>query len=96
MSLVPTEIIYEAIDDLNARGDRETTIEKSPETLLFGLGGLDSLDLVNLIVAIEEKIENQTGKVIVLVNEETLEMKDTPFKTVATLSAFLQNTLNTV
>ena len=71
-------------------------ISASSETLLFGLGGLDSLDLVNLIVAIEEKIENQTGKVIVLVNEETLEMKDTPFKTVATLSAFLQNTLNTV
>jgi len=96
MTLDAIEIVYEAIDELNARAESDDEkIAKTPDTALFGLGGLDSLDLVNLVVAVEEKFEERTGEVIILVDEETMAMTDSPFRTVATLAAFLQKSVPT-
>jgi acyl carrier protein len=51
--------VYDALDIINDQNE-EFRIEKSRETVLFGKGGgLDSLGLVNLIIAIEQNIEDE-------------------------------------
>lgn len=53
-----TRAVYEAVDDLNQQLPRSQRLAKAPETTLLGPGAiLDSLGLVNLIAAIQERIE---------------------------------------
>ena len=88
------EIIYAAIDQLNEQSDGGERIIKQPETKLFGGdGGIDSLDLVNLVVAIEHHIEDTTGDTVMLVDESTMEMENNPFQSIATLAAYLDTLL---
>ena len=94
MSESGLNIIYAAIDQLNEQSDGDEKISKQPETRLFGGdGGIDSLDLVNLVVAIEHHIEDTTGNTVVLVDESTMAMENNPFQSVATLAAHLDNLL---
>lgn len=91
MSETGLDIIYNAIDQLNDQSDDGEKIIKQPETRLFGGdGGIDSLDLVNLVVAIEHHIEDTTGSSVVLVDESTMAMENNPFHSVATLATHLE------
>ncbi len=78
-------MIYSAIDEVNERLPAEERLDKSIDTILFGESGrLDSLGLVNLIVAIEQKIEEEYGITVVLAEEG--ELGDmTPFTTTGKL-----------
>lgn len=88
------DIIYAAIDELNGQSAEGETIAKDPTTRLFGAdGGIDSLALVNLVVAIENHIEDTTGKTIVLVHEDVMAMENNPFHTVATLADYLDSVI---
>ena len=52
------EGIYAAIDEVNEQLPEDQNLEKSLETVLLGSSGkLESINLVNLLVAIEENIE---------------------------------------
>jgi acyl carrier protein len=52
------QIIYEAIRELNQETSPELGLPESPDTVLIGVSAkLDSAGIVNLVVAIEEKIE---------------------------------------
>jgi acyl carrier protein len=63
-------MIFSAIDEVNERLPGGERLEKSIDTTLFGESGkLDSLGLVNLIVAIEQKIEDEYGITVVLAEE---------------------------
>jgi|TARA_B100000315_G_scaffold155664_1_gene144239 acyl carrier protein len=85
--------IYDAIDLINAQNE-EFLIEKSPETILFGRGGrLDSLGLVNLVVAIEQNIEDAFDTSIVLANENAMAKKNSPFRTVSALAGYIAELL---
>ena len=54
--------ILSAIDELNEQLPRKQKIRKSVDSVLLGQkGGLDSLGLVNLIVSVEQKIEEDFG-----------------------------------
>jgi len=93
MNFDATGAIYSAIDDLNAQSYREVPISKEPGTFLLKSDGIDSLDLVNLVVGIEEYIENKTGEVVVLVNESTMAAKNNPFETIGSLAAYIESIL---
>ena len=86
--------IYRAIDGLNeqlAPGDR---IPKAPETELFGGGGkLDSLALVTLIVSVEETVAREMGRSITIASERAMSQKNSPFRTVQSLSEFVAQLL---
>ncbi len=57
------------------------------DTIIFGSGSsIDSLDLVNIIVRLEEEIKEKTGKSITVVDEQSLITGDSPFRSVGTLS----------
>lgn len=60
------------------------------ETLIYGLKGqLNSLALVRLIVELEEAILDETGKVVMLTDNKVLSLKNSPFKTVETLTSYV-------
>ena len=82
-------VIYAAIDDVNAQSADGLVIEKTPETPLLGEGGIDSLLFVNLIVAVEEQIQNKFGDPVVLVNEESMSLQTHPFRTVGSLAEYV-------
>lgn len=83
-------LIYEAIADLNEDLPEEMQLAKKPDTpLLSKSGKLDSLGLVRLIVAIEQKIEESLGHGIMLADEKAFAQKVSPFKTVSTLESYI-------
>ena len=78
--------IYTVIDDKNEELPDDQRLEKSPETVLFGQGAkLDSLGLVNVVVATEQQIEGDFGTLISLTDERAMSQRNSPFRTVGTL-----------
>ena len=90
-----TEIIFEAIDELNRLLPKERRLAKSPECALSGdNGGLDSLGLINLIVATEQKVQERLGRSITLADEKTMSQETNPFLNVQTLSTYISRILD--
>ena len=74
------QAIYRAFDQVNEALPKEKHIEKTPQTVLLGSeGGIDSLGLTMLIVAIEQKIEEDFDAVITLVDASTMSEEHSPF-----------------
>ena len=93
------EAIYTVIDDKNEELPENQQLDKSLETPLFGeKSKLDSLGLVNVIVATEQKIEEDFEALISLTDERAMSQKNSPFRTVGTLveyvAALLQEAKN--
>lgn len=88
------DLIYVAIDELNETSDNDP-ITKSATTALYGASSLlDSVDLVNLLLSVEELLEDELGVEIVIANEKALSQKHSPFKTVETLAQYLTDEIN--
>ena len=86
------QIIYDAIDEINFSLEGEK-LEKNEDTSIFGRDSiLDSMDLVQLISLIEEKIEDESGNYISIADENAMSLEVSPFKTVKTLNEYI-NTL---
>ena len=83
-------LLYAAIDEVNMQSADGKVLKKEPDARLLGEGGVDSLTFVNLIVAVEEQIQNQLGKSVVLVNEDSMTLQNHPFRTVSTLAAYVE------
>lgn len=88
------EIIYTAIDEINLDLPKSHKIEKKPESVLFGRDSfLDSLGLVNLIVAVESGINDEFDLDLTLVNEKAMSLKNSPFKSVQSLADYVESLL---
>jgi len=86
-------LIYLAIDEVNPALPPDRQIEKSPETQLFGRGSrLDSLGLVNLVVATEARLA-ESGAALALADERAMSQKQSPFRTVETLCDYIASAL---
>lgn len=84
------QAIFSAVDEVNEQLLKEEQLKKSIDTVLFGRSGkLDSLGLVTLIVAIEQKIEEQFGVTITIADDKAMSQKDSPFKTIGTLVDYI-------
>ena len=87
------QLIYDSIDVISK--DKESTlgeqIEKVETTVLFGASSkLDSLGLINLIVTVEQKIEDEFDIIMTIADERAMSQEHSPFKTIESLSTFLQ------
>ncbi len=83
-------LVYQAVDQVNAQSVDGQKILKDPSTpLLDSQGGIDSLALVNLVVAIEQIVFDRTEKSITIVDEDVYSSPDTPFRTLGSLAAYL-------
>ena len=79
-------------------------IETAPETFdnslnddtpIFGTkGNLDSLGLVSLLVNLEQNIEDKYGIPITIADEKAMSLKNSPFRTINTLSEYLNGIIN--
>lgn len=88
-------VLLDAVDDLNRQLPKEGQLEKSTETVLSGEGGqLDSLGIINLIIAVEQKVEDEFHTVITLTDDMLLLVADGPLRTIDTLADFLVKRLN--
>ena len=87
-----SEIIIDTIND----EDFGFTINNlNTDTELFGgKSSLDSLQLVNLIVALEQNIEDQLGTTITIADEKAMSLKNSPFRTIGSLEKFLNDKIS--
>ncbi len=82
--------VLAAIEELNQDLPSGAALEPAPETVLFGRGSrLDSLGLVNLIVAIEGALADDLDVEITLADEKAMSQASSPFRTVDTLVDFI-------
>jgi D-alanine--poly(phosphoribitol) ligase subunit 2 len=83
-------VVLTALDEVNQQLPPTNQFKLSADTVLFGRGGvLDSLGLVNLIVAVEQRLEDELGMTLVLADEKAMAQKNSPFRTVATLVDYI-------
>ena len=65
------------------------------DTILFGGNSkLDSLGLINLIIAVEQNIEDEFNISITLADEKAMSQDESPFESVASLSNYIELLLN--
>ena len=82
--------IFDAMDEVNAVLPDNMQLERTPEAVIFGRGGkLDSLGLVNFVLAVEEKL-TKLGIDVSLTDERAMSQSRSPFRSVAALTAFVQ------
>ena len=88
-------MVYTALDESDAQSLNGGPVEKTPEAPLLGSDkGVDSLTIVNLVVAIEEQIQKRMGKTVVLVDEDSMALQEHPFRTVGTLAAYVEKVVH--
>jgi acyl carrier protein len=86
-----TEALYGAIDDVNRERPSDKQLAKSPETALYGSSSdLDSLGLVNFVVAAEQRIEAAFGRSLVLADDRALAQEPSPFRSVGALADYVE------
>lgn len=83
-------LLYFSIDEINDQLVPEQKLNKSLDTVLFGKSGkLDSLGLINLIVAVEQNIEDEFDVSLTLADERVMSQRHSPFRTVGSLVDYI-------
>ncbi|MBI2608315.1 MAG: hypothetical protein HYW47_01810 [Deltaproteobacteria bacterium] len=68
-----TQLIYDVVDEFNENSFEGSKLQKSLDTELFGpKKTIDSLDLVDIITAVEEKVDSKFNIPISLEAEDDL------------------------
>ena len=87
--------ICSAVDAVNEDLSKNEKISKSMDAHLYGKNGnLDSIALVNLIVAVEETIADEFGVAITLADERAMSQRKSTFKSMRSLSEYILLLLN--
>ena len=87
-------IIYQVFDNLMEQST-ELELEKQKSTPLIGDGSvLDSLGLVNFLVALEQKLQDIVGSSFQIADQDLLIGEEQPLRSVETLSAYLAKKLS--
>lgn len=86
------ECVYAAIDEENRQRDGASPpMEKSPDTPIYGTdSALDSLGLINFVLAVEEQVERAFDLSVVLGDDRALSQEPSPFQSVGTLAAYIE------
>ncbi|HUU46552.1 MAG TPA: acyl carrier protein [Acidobacteriota bacterium] len=84
------QAIYAVVEETNAELPEAEHLAKSPDTVLFGEAGkLDSMGLVNFVVAAEQRIQEDFGVVVSLSDDRALSQRNSPFRTLGTLIEYV-------
>ncbi len=88
-------VVYATVDSFNLRMPKSQHLKKTSDTTLFGRPGkLDSIGLVNFIVATEEALEDEFGVVVSLADEKAMSRKRSPFLTLGTFVEYIETVIN--
>lgn len=91
-SLMIKNIILESVALINEELEHEALDKVNEQTLLFE--ALDSIAVLDLILELESRLETEYGCYIQVADEKSMDAINTPFKTVATLTNFLEQKIN--
>lgn len=84
------QVIFDTVDELNEQYTEEQRLAKSIDTVLFGEGGkLDSIGVVTLIVATEQKLEEIFDISLTLADEKAMSQERSPFRTIGSLADYI-------
>ena len=73
----------------STRNSTASLLERSEDTILFGEGAaLDSLNLVNLVMMVEQNIMMETGAEVLLASEAAMSRKRSPYRSVKALADY--------
>ena len=82
--------LYAAVDEVS-RTVTGPPLAKSPDTALFGgRSDLDSLGLINFVVAAEQAIERDFGTPIMLADDRALSQEPSPFRSIGALADYIE------
>ena len=82
--------VYAAIDEVNQLRPLAERLEKSEQAVLLGVGSrLDSLSVVNLIVATEMNLEEAFGVSLDLADERAMAQAESPYRTVGAFITYI-------
>ena len=85
------KIIYEVIDKVNEEFEG-VELKKDLDTVIMGNeSNMDSMDLIEFITLIEDKIEMNSGNYISISNENVMSSKNSPFRTVSSLKEYIDS-----
>jgi acyl carrier protein len=83
-------LVKDAVTDLNDELQYESLEQPTEETILFGGDdGIDSLSLVRLVVDLEQRIQEETGKKASLADERAMSARRSPYRSVGALTDFI-------
>lgn len=78
-----------AVDEMNLSLPEDKQLSKDPDAVLFGPGSLlDSVGLVNLVMAAEQHLGDSTGEDIVLASESAMSRKRSPYRSLRALAEY--------
>lgn len=84
-----TSAILSAVDEVNAISPPNMQLSKDLDAVIFGKGGrLDSLALVNFVLAVEDKLLEEGWKVS-LTDERAMSQSRSPFRSIHALTSFV-------
>ena len=87
-------IIYPVIDEFNPTLPADRQLAKDPDTELFGTdNGLESIQLVSFVVAVEDHILDTMGNDLVLADEKAMSRRNSPFRNLAALAEYIAELL---
>lgn len=86
------DAIYRAVEEVNMMRPSGQALELVPSTELIGDRGLDSLELVNFVVQVEQNLTDALGETVVLV-QEGMDFQNGSFDTIETLTQFIHSKL---
>ncbi|HVU88682.1 MAG TPA: acyl carrier protein [Pirellulales bacterium] len=90
-----TPLIWDAIAEVNELLPEDARVPLEENAVLLGKGGaLDSFGLVNLVVALEQRIEDEFGISLTLADEKAMSYSRSPFRNVQTLRDYVQDLMN--
>jgi acyl carrier protein len=83
------QLIFDALAMVNHARDDNDKIPIGPETALYGKGGhLDSLGLVGFLIDMEESLQDE-GIRVTLSDDRAMSQKNSPFRDVPSLAAYI-------
>jgi len=83
--------IINSIMEINQSLDNKIIVKDNSDAHLYGKKGqLDSLGLINLLVATEQNIEDDFDVSITIADERAMSQKHSPFRTVGTLADYIE------
>ncbi len=86
------DIVKRSIDEIMQTQNEENKGKyyQQKDSVLFGSNGLlDSISLVSLILAVEEKVQEELGIDLLLANEKAMSQKSSPFRNYETLTHYV-------
>jgi acyl carrier protein len=85
------KILYPVVDELAESVEGARRLTKSPESPLYGKDSpLDSLALVTLIAAVEERVEDELDLSVTIADERAMSRKNSPFRTLGSLAEYVE------